>query len=357
MKKYLVLAASLAVLGSVSAHAQTFPSTTFDNSARVTQTGNNNRAVIDQAVGGIINGQNTAEIIQNGNLNRGTITQSSATNPVTGGFDNTALIDQRRSRGEATIDQIHDYLAARDNRATIVQITADAKASIQQRGDRNTATVRQLAGSFRPTANVDQNGRINTAIVRQAGANGVVNVFQGTYQAGPGASGETFNSRVEIDNNGQNANIFVSQIGTGHDAIVFEAGSNGLITVSMAGALNSVNVLQQSTDGVVEITSTGTSASNIAEVTQAASDVGSTARVLQTGRYAESDIMQSDTVLGGGANLADVTQTGNGLTVGSILSTVAQNGGDNLAMVSQAGAYATSGITQTGIGHTANVSQ
>jgi len=357
MNRYLILAASMSVLGFASAHAQTFPSPSFDNSARITQTGNANDAEIDQAVGGVINGQGSAEIIQTGNGNDASITQTNATSPFLAGFANTALIDQRRARGDASIDQIHDYFLNRFNNALIVQITPDATASIQQRGDRNTGTIRQLNGSVAPVANIDQNGRTNTAIVRQTGANGVVDVVQGTFNNGAGISPQTFTSRVEVDNDGLNADIYVSQLGNNHNAFILEDGVNGVINVSMAGASNLVTVNQESFNGLVEITSTGTSFSNAVEVIQASSDDGSVARVNQSGGYAGSDIEQLDGVLGGGGNLAEVDQSGFGNGTGDIYSSILQNGGTNTALVDQASTYAQSGIIQTGTGHLANIAQ
>ena len=49
---------------------------------------------------------------------------------------------------------------------------------------------------------------------------------------------ETFTSRVEIDNDGSNADIFVSQIGFDHDARVIEDGANGVITITMEGGIS-----------------------------------------------------------------------------------------------------------------------
>ena len=138
MKKYLVLAASMSVLGFASAHAQEFPSGSYENSARITQTGNANEAEIEQAADGILNGQSRAEIIQNGDRNEASIAQTSATSPFNSGFANTALIDQRRNGGVASIEQIHDYNVSRSNNATILQTSRDAVGSVRQRGDRNT---------------------------------------------------------------------------------------------------------------------------------------------------------------------------------------------------------------------------
>ncbi len=357
MKKYLILAASLSVLGFASAQAQVFPSGTGNNSARITQTGNFNDARINQAVGGVINGQSQAEIIQNSNRNTALITQTSATSPFSSTFADTALIDQRRARGDATINQIHDYNRQRFNTATIVQITPDAVASIRQRGDRNTGLIRQLNTSVTPMAHLQQNGRINTARIRQPGINGDVDVRQGEYVDGPGASPQMTNGLVELDNNGVNASIFVSQLGITHTAFVFEQGTNGLINITMDGAANNVNVLQQSSNGVIDINSADTSFSNFARVEQGFGDNGSIARVDQSGSYGDSDIEQLGGTGIGGGNLAEVDQSGYGLGTGSIFSTILQNGFSNTALVNQSSAYAQSDIFQMGSGHLANVAQ
>lgn len=357
MMRYLIAAASLSVLGMASAHAQVFPSTSSDNSAQITQTGNNNAATVDQAVGGIINGQGLAEIIQNGNRNDAAITQTSATSPMASGFANEALIDQRRARGIASVDQIHDYAQTRVNTALIVQITPDAVAHIDQRGDRLTATIRQFNTSALPVASIKQNGTFNTAIARQRGANGFVDIRQGNFSSGPGVSPDMSRGRVEVDNDGVNADIYVTQLGIGHQAFVYENGVNGLIDISMDGAFNNAVVNQESTNGTVRIISSGSSASNFVDVTQHSSDFGSVAFVSQSSTFASADIEQRDTIGGGGSNLADVLQSGIGASTSSIYSDILQNGGDNRAFVNQASSYAQSGVFQTGVGHTANVSQ
>lgn len=357
MKRYLILAASLSVLGFASAQAQVFPSPTHDNSASITQTGNQNDARINQAVNNEYNNQGNAEIIQRRNNGVATITQTNATSAVAGGFDNTASIDQRRNFDSAMINQIHDYAATRDNRATILQVAARAEATIQQRGDANTATINQVAGSVRPTATIEQNGSSNNANVKQDGSNGLVKVSQGTYSNESGQSPDTDFSRVFVVNSGLNADISVSQVGFRHKADIKEAGANGTITVSMDGILNDVLVTQNSTDGTIDIASTGTSFSNDVTVTQELTDAGSTARVTQWGSFGTAIITQLDDQGGGGGNLAEVTQSGIGGALEDILSTITQNGGLNEAFVTQASDYAQSDILQTGVGHTANVSQ
>lgn len=357
MKKYLIAAASLTVLGMASAHAQVFPSVDGNNSAQIVQTGNNNRAEIDQAVNGVINGQNVANILQNGNSNNARVTQTSATSPMTSGFANKAEITQTRARGIASIDQIHDYARQRVNNATIIQNTPDALASIDQRGDRSTAFIRQFNTSSIPVASIQQNGTFNTARVRQRGANGNVDVRQGTFAMGPGISSDMSRGTVEVDNEGVNAVIKVTQIGSGHVANIMENGLNGLIDVSMDGQFNTANVTQESSNGEVRIVSSSSSSFNNVNVNQLTGDFGSKALVTQSGDFATADIDQGAGFGGTGNNLADVIQTGVGATGSSIYSDIMQLGGNNKAFVNQAGSYAISGIFQNGVGHTANVSQ
>ena len=357
MKKYLIAAASLSVLGAASSHAQVFPSADGNNSAQIVQTGNLNHAEIDQAVGGIINGQNVANILQNGNRNDARVTQTSATSPMASGFANNADITQSRMRGVASIDQIHDYARQRVNNATIVQNTPDAIAHIDQRGDRLTALIRQLNTSSLPVANIKQNGTFNTARVRQRGANGDVDVRQGTFASGPGVSPDMSRGTVEVDNDGVNAVIKVTQIGTGHEAHITENGLSGRIDISMDGQFNNAIVNQESTSGTVRIFSSSSSFYNNVNVNQHSTDTGSTAFVSQSGSFATADIEQGGGSGGFGNNLADVIQTGSGASAVSIYSDILQMGGNNTAFVNQAGSYAISGITQSGVGHTANVSQ
>jgi len=359
MKRYVILAASLSVLGFASAaHAQVFPSPTGDNSAQITQTGNQNRANIDQAIGGLsLNGQNRAQVSQIGNRNNATVNQTSA-NSFANAFANTALIEQNRARGIASIDQIHDYAVTRFNEARILQNSNDAEASIDQRGDRNTARIFQRGLSVAPNASIEQNGRSNIAIVEQrAGASGTVEVSQGDFGGGNILSPQTFTSRVDVDHNGANADIFVTQIGFTHTADVFEDGTNGIIDVRMDGALNTANVIQESSNGLVAIRSTSASFSNVARVNQDVSDNGSSAFVLQSGSLSVSDIEQLGGTGVSTANFADVIQSGDGLTPGSIESLIVQNGSLNEATVNQSARVAESTVLQTGIGHLASVTQ
>ena len=254
----------------------------------------------------------------------------------------------------ASIEQIHDYNVSRSNNATILQTSRDAVGSVLQRGDRNTGTLHQLVGAV-DVASIDQNGRSNKAIVEQRGSDGVVEVVQGGFEAGSGAAPVTFTSNIAIDNDGDGASIFVSQIGFDHNARVIENGFGGVINITMENASNAATVTQASRDGLVDIVVTGSA--NIAEVNQYASDEGSTVRVTQSGDLAVSEIEQLDDAADGGFNIAEVSQTGFASVSGNILSSIQQNGGANLAFVDQASAYAQSGIVQAGSGHLANVSQ
>ena len=359
MKKYVVLAASLSVLGFASAHAQTFPSPTQDNSAQITQTGNLHEATIDQAVNGELNGQNQAEITQSTNRNVATINQSNATSPMENSrFANIATVAQTRARNDASIDQIHDYARLQRNLAAVTQQGTDGDATIQQRGDNNVGRIFQRNGSLAPVARIEQNGRTNTARVEQFdGASGQVVVVQGEFGNGLILSPQTFTSTVDVRQSGVNADIFVSQIGTSQIANVIEDGLNGVIDIRMEGALNRADVTQVSQNGLVVVASTGGSFSNVATVTQGATDDGSYAIVEQSGSYAFSEIEQ----LGGGGgvdgNYAEVNQSGDGLGPNSIFSTVLQDGSTNEARVNQASVFAESVVSQFGSGHIATVTQ
>ena len=359
MKKYVVLAASLSVLGFASAHAQTFPSPTQDNSAKITQTGNLHEATIDQAVGGQLNGQNQAEITQSTNRNVATINQSTATSPMTNSrYANIATVTQTRARNDAAIDQIHDYARVNRNLAAITQQGTDGDATIQQRGDNNVGRIFQRNTSVAPDARIEQNGRINTAIVEQtAGASGQVNVYQGFYGNGTILSPQTFTSTVDVLQSGVNADIYVSQIGTSHVANVDEDGLNGVIDIRMEGALNRADVTQVSQNGLIVVASTAGSFSNVATVNQGVTDNGSVAFVEQSGSNAFSEIEQLGGTGGLNGNFAEVNQSGSGLGANSILSTVLQDGSTNEARVTQASAYADSVVSQFGTGHIATVTQ
>lgn len=359
MRRLLILTASLTVWAAMPAVAQVFPSPSTDNSARITQTGNQNSATIDQVAGGILNGQGQAEIIQNTSRATAEIRQSTATGPRSGGFANTASIDQRRQRTTATVEQIHDYAPANafGNAATIVQIAADAQAAILQRGDRNTGIIRQQTGSVAPIASLQQNGVFNRGTIRQAGQNGTVIVRQGDFVSGPGVSPITNNARATVDNNGLNADINITQIGFASEATVLENGANGLIDITQYGSVNIANVTQSSTDGSVIIETGALSQFNTVDVLQEASDVGSSASIYQTGYFGRTGITQRDSLGLGGDNEVDVTQSGLGTGADSLLSLVVQDGASNSATVAQSSTYAQSNVVQTGVGHTSQISQ
>ena len=359
MRKLFVLTASLMVWMGMPAIAQVVPAPSTDNNARITQTGNQNSATIDQVAGAILNGQGQAEIIQNTSRATAVITQSTATSPRAGGFANTATIDQRRQRTNATVEQVHDYAGvnAFGNAATIVQVAADAQAAILQRGDRNTGTIRQLVGSVAPVASLQQNGVFNRGIIRQGGQTGTVIVRQGDFVSGPGASPVTSNARATVDNNGLNAVININQIGFASEATVVENGNSGLIDIVQYGSVNIASVTQLSTDGEVRIETGSGSQFNIADVLQEAGDVGSTASIYQTGYFSRADITQSDSLGLGGGNDADVAQSGIGTGADSLLSFIVQDGASNSTIVAQSSTYAQSSVVQTGAGHTSQISQ
>lgn len=356
MKKLLLISAAATVI-CLPAAAQGFESPSFDNSASITQIGTANDASVNQAVGGLINGQGSAEVIQNGDDNEATVRQRSFTSPVSGAFDNRAKIDQRRDNGTATINQIHDYAASDTNEARILQVSDGAKAIARQRGDSNFINIRQLNASVAPDARVEQNGENNRATVRQRSDGGRVRIFQGDFEASAGASPQTFDSRATVRSDGINPFIRVDQYSVGHRTTVDEDGVNGRVRVFSDGYFNTQTVEQYSTDGLVEISTFTDSFDNVANVVQEGSDVGSEAFVTQEGEASDSQITQKDDFGGGGYNTASVSQTGLGFSLGDLSSTILQDGGDNSATVSQAADYAQSVINQIGISHVANVSQ
>lgn len=357
MKKFLILAASAMALSAAPAIAQVFPAPGIDNSARITQTGNFNEATINQAVGGIINGQGLAEIIQSSNRGVAMITQRSFTSPRPAGFANEALLDQRRVRAVGSIEQIHDYQQAFGNQATIVQVAQDAQAAVQQRGDRNFVNFRQRNGSVTPVGTVQQNGIFNRAVVFQDGINGFVQVIQGYYSDAIGVSPDSTRSRLNLTSAGVNADIYVTQIGVGNEAVVSENGINGLIDISSYGDFNLVEVEQNSANGVITVASYGGSQFNFAGVVQDASDFGSTALIEQYGSFGTADILQQDLAGLGGNNKAGVEQTGAGTALSGLHSLTIQDGANNQAYVAQASNAAQSFVLQTGAGHLANVAQ
>lgn len=358
MKRILTLAVAVAAISAGTAFAQTFPSTTQDNSALISQSGNRHVARIDQVAGGTINGQNRAEIDQGGNRNTADIRQSTAVNPkpLGTGFANTALITQRQADNRASIDQIHDYNTLGLNNADITQATRDSLAEVRQRGDRNSVVLRQRANQTARTAYIDQNGFLNTARVIQESTGGIVRVSQGEFSAGV-SSPITTRGNVVVNSSGLNPDIAVSQLGNGHRATVNEDGTNGIIDISMSGAFNTADVIQESTNGIVDIRSQASSSNNFVDVNQVVGDVGSRTYVIQSGRNSVADILQQDDGGLGGNNLAEVIQTGLGGSAGSIVSDVIQDGGNNRTRVTQANATAASVVAQFGLGHIANVSQ
>ena len=357
MKKLLLLAASMSVLSAANAFAQEFPSSSLDNSAMITQTGNLNEATVDQAVDGIINGQGRAEITQNTDRATAAISQTSATSPRADGFANTATIRQTGRRADARVEQIHDYASRFGNTATVVQAARDTDAEIRQRGDRNTGTIRQVSGAIGSVASLDQNGLFNRATIRQSGAGGTVTVRQGEFEAGSGSSPDAFNSRANVQSAGLNADITVTQFGFGNRATVMEEGINGEIDITMRGGLNEATVSQYSTDGRVVIETGDLSQVNIANVLQEVTDTGSSARIEQSGWYGRTEITQRDSLGLGGGNEADVTQAGYGSGSDALLSLVTQDGASNMARVAQDASLALSTVAQSGIGHFVQVAQ
>lgn len=358
MKRTVQTALLLSLISTPAwAQAEFEPSMTQDNSALVTQSGSDNTALVNQRVSGLLNGQALATVEQNGDANDAIVRQSSVTSPVSGDFDNAATIRQLGDRGKAVIRQVHDYGSVGANTATIIQRSDYADARLRQRGDDNTAIIRQRTASFAPFARVEQNGVSNRAVVNQESEEGRVSVFQGRFNGEDGDSPETNYSRVVVGSLGIRPDIYVEQFGFDHRADILENGMDGRITVRMEGDFNTVDVTQLSTDGLVEVVSAEGTFDNSATILQEASDVGSRTFIVQEGWSGSVDIVQKDAGRLGGDNLADVTQAGMRSIGADIYASIVQDGGANLARVHQVADYAQSDITQSGMDMTAIVNQ
>lgn len=357
MQRIILTTVAAAAFCASPAFAQTFPSPSFDNSAIITQDGNRNRADVDQAVGGLINGHALADITQNGNRNEADVTQREFAGGVSGEFANETTVIQNANRADAVVDQIQDYGSQGNNRARVIQRTDRADAEVQQRGNRNLAVVRQLAPSFEPVATVQQNGDRNTARIDQRSNLGTVNVTQGTYSDVAALSPEAFQNTAEIDSDGNDPMINVSQTGASNEAYVTEAGSLGTIDVTSNGSFNTVNVEQYNANGDIDILSTAGSGINVVNARQNVGDDSSSINVLQTGYNGHVLAEQSDTLGGGGQNSILIEQSGLAWVSGAVYSEVVQDGGFNGAEVYQSAAAANSVISQTGTSHSSFVSQ
>lgn len=357
MKRIFLTTAVAAAFSASPALAQTFASPTFDNSVGIVQDGNRNFADVDQAVGGQINGRGFADITQNGNRNDARVTQQEAAGGVSGEFANDTAITQAANRTDAVVDQIQDYASRGNNRVRITQRTDKADATVQQRGNRNLAVVRQLGPAFEPTATIQQNGERNTARVTQRSQLGTVNVSQGTYSDVSGHSPDSFQNFAQVDSDGVDPTINVTQTGAQNDAIVTEAGSLGTIDVTTNGSFNTVNVEQYSSNGDIDIFSTAASGINLVNAKQNVGDDSSSINILQSGINGHVFAEQSDTVGGGGNNSILIEQSGFGAFSGDVYSEVTQNGGFNGAEVYQAAASANSVINQIGTSHSSVVNQ
>lgn len=355
-KKLLFIATAAAAFSAAPAFAQSYPSPTLDNSAKISQTGDRNTASINQAVGGVLNGSAEAEILQQGNRNTANVSQQNL-QAMTARFANVASVTQIAARATANVNQIHDYGTFGNNRATVNQRRADSVATINQRGDRNTATIRQLAPAVAPIASISQNGLRNTATVEQHSNLGQVVVEQGVFTTLAGTSPDSQWNDVMVLSSGASPDIYVRQGGNDNSTNIVEDGFFGRIDVNNYGRFNDVVITQSSSHGIVDVFTQAGSDFNYAEIAQGVSDYGSEAYINQSGDYSEALISQDDPLSLGGENQADITQTGNATAPGGIFSEITQSGANNSASTAQASSIANSVITQTGSAHLATVTQ
>jgi len=361
MKRLLLTAISAAAIASAPALAQQAPALDGNNTSIISQRGNGNTADVNQAVGGTTNSQGYSSIEQlrgaSGNVNNASATvRQSQGSYVMGGNDyaNASVIEQRRNGAVAFVNQVHDYASSTQNSSTIRQLSANADASVRQRGDGNTATITQRAVSVAPTGRINQNGLGNTAKILQDSNGGSVVINQGTW-AGPGqvASPDSWDNNANVDSAGLDPLVRVNQFGSLNRAVVSEDGIDGIVRIDTDGVLNRANAIQLGEDNRVDIDQLNTGFRNTVDITQEASLTDGLAKVEQSGYRASATITQK----GGLGNDTLVMQSGLGATNTDIQSTVLQDGSSNIATVDQFADSALSDVSQIGMMHVATISQ
>ncbi|MEH6409605.1 MAG: hypothetical protein V7741_03705 [Hyphomonas sp.] len=361
MKRLLLTAISAAAIASAPALAQQAPALDGNNTSIISQRGNGNTADVNQAVGGTTNNQGYSSIEQlrgaSGNVNNASATvRQSQGSYVMGGNDyaNASVIEQRRNGAVAFVNQVHDYASSTQNSSTIRQLSANADASVRQRGDGNTATIVQRLASVTPTGAIRQNGVGNTARIIQESDGGSVVINQGTW-AGPNqiVSPDSWDNDADVFSAGFNPLIRVNQFGSLNTADVSESGVDGIVRIDTDGVRNRADAFQGGVDNRIDIDQLDTGFRNTSDIMQEASSEDSLAKVEQSGYRARATITQR----GGLENDALVTQSGLGATNTDILSTVLQDGSSNIATVDQFADSALSDVSQMGMMHVATISQ
>ena len=201
----------------------TSSSTAEDNTATLTQTGDDNDARIRQGDGGTAE-DNTATLNQTGDDNDAFIIQGSNFGTTE---DNTATLTQTGDDNDAGILQGNFGSTAEDNTATLTQT-----------GDNNGAFISQ--GSNFGTA------EDNTATLTQTGDDNDADIFQGSGTVVVRTSADdpiliTFNPAATT---AVRSEATISQHGDDHYAVGIQAGTNDFIDIQQSGQGSFVRVAQ-----------------------------------------------------------------------------------------------------------------
>ena len=345
----IAVAAALAYAGS------TFASS---NDATVTQTGNDNSAVVAQDPFG---GSASASVNQNGDGNTANVTQTGD------GFNMSATVS---STGNA-------------NSATVLQDgTNNASASVSQTGNGNSATVNQQPAGGRfsneAIASVTQAGTSNTAVINQVGTNcaacsgngvsatilqvdNTSDSFAQIDQIGPALrtsalidqdTAFTSDARITQTGDDQNASVVQNFVSRGH-ALINQQGARNTANISQTNAVNrsSATILQNGNDNVASHSAAFNSNDNTSFIQQTGN--ANNASVVQgkvpmvpgdpsSATWNEAHITQN-----GSAHVATIGQFGLGTSSNPNQATITQTGfGNNAAITQNGGAGNSAVVTQ-----------
>lgn len=329
----------------------------FASSSTITQAGQNLSAGVDQSGGNQTSSVNQSGDYQNASVTQAgagngssTIIQTNgdASGPASnrqnatvrqynfGMNDNTASITQNGTvRNNATIDQGTSGSPIRGATATITQNSGsggfDNTAAINQSAGLNNAELRQTGNNLQAfivqssfpnnDARLEQQplstafSTYNYASITQSGDN---NKVQNTSAGGANALGDKNNP----------VSSYAQQGGAGNTMIVQQTGSGGIAGIYQDGgttsAYNSNNYLNLNQGGT-----------------------GNFANMAQIGTLITANTTQSGT-----GNSSQSDQQGDNLTVN-----VQQSVGNNLSLITQRGAFQTANVTQSTGGNSSNVNQ
>ena len=207
--------------------------------ATVSQSGSNQRSIIDQNLDATLNagtfGGSRVEVYQNGLGNLSDVTQRGNTNQV--------YIDQDGKNGRVFYTQTIDASRAK---GTIFQGTgfSNMYAKVTQSGDRNPP----IAGTLDGQNDVDVSQRANnaSATVDQGGENNYVNVSQTGDQSLSNIDQAGLNNVALVSQSGDNTTSIITQMtdSSNNTADVWQSANNAWSSVTQSGTGNQAYVTQ-----------------------------------------------------------------------------------------------------------------